>query len=144
MATLRHTRYQAAVVRENSILLVRCQFADGSAFWMFPGGGREEGEDETACVTREVVEETRIQVRVDRLLFDTPADPPDGLYTRWRTYLCSVLSGEAAPGGGEGPTATLVAVTWLPLGLEPDWPAEIRADRFLYPQLLAIADAVNS
>jgi 8-oxo-dGTP pyrophosphatase MutT (NUDIX family) len=57
LVTLRHTRYQAAVVRNGAILLVRCQFADGSAFWMLPGGGREDDEDDVECVVREVAEE---------------------------------------------------------------------------------------
>jgi ADP-ribose pyrophosphatase YjhB (NUDIX family) len=140
LPTLRHTRYQAAVVQNGAILLVRCQFADGTAFWMLPGGGREEGESEEACVTREVAEETLLEVRVERLLSDVPAEPPDGSYVRWRTYLCSVISGEAGPGGGEGSSATLTAVTWLPLSEEHRWPDDIRNDSFLYPQLVAIAN----
>ena len=105
---------------------------------MLPGGGREDGEDELACVIREVAEETHLRVRVECLLCDVPAVPPDGTYTRWRTYQCSVISGEAAAGGGEGASATLVAVRWLPLADDSAWPVEIRADQFLYPQLTAL------
>src|SRR4051812_46413166 len=112
MATLRHTRYQAAVVRNGAILLVRCQFTNGTAYWMIPGGGREDGEDEIACVIREVAEETGLNVSVDRVLSEVDAQPPDGTYKKWRTYLCSGVSGEAGPGGGEGGSATLVAVMW--------------------------------
>ena len=140
MSPARHSRYQAAIVRNGQLLLVRCQFADGQAFWMLPGGGREDGEDELACVIREVEEETHLRVRVDRLLSDVPAVPPDGTYIRWRTYHCSVISGEAAPGGGEGASAALVAVRWLPLADDSAWPIEIRADQFLYPQLTALVD----
>lgn len=142
MATSRHTRYQAAVVHNGAILLVRCQFADGTAFWMLPGGGREDGEDDVSCVAREVAEETLLSVRVERLLSDVPAEPPDGTYVRWRTYLCSVVSGEAGPGGGEGSSATLIGVKWLPLGEEHRWPGEVRADPFLYPQLTAVRGLV--
>jgi 8-oxo-dGTP pyrophosphatase MutT (NUDIX family) len=131
----RHTRYQAAVVRDGAILLLRCAFSDGRTVWMFPGGGREDGEAETTCVAREVEEETTLSVRVERLLFDIPADPPDGFYERWRMYLCSVLAGSAAPGGGEGPLAKLVDVMWLPLEDDALWPNEIRTDAFLGPQL---------
>src|SRR5207247_99147 len=94
VGTLRHTRYQAAVVRDGSILLLRCAFRDGPTVWILPGGGRDEGEDELACVTREVREETGLTVRVERLLFDVPARPTDGTYVRWRTYECAVLDGE--------------------------------------------------
>jgi len=49
-------------------------------------------------------------VRVEHLLLDVPADPPDGTYDRWRTYLCTVLDSRAAPGGGEGGNAKLVEI----------------------------------
>ena len=58
MVTLRHTRYQAAVLHDEALLLVRCAFRDGPTVWMLPGGGREEDEDEATCVVREVHEET--------------------------------------------------------------------------------------
>jgi len=144
LVTLRHTRYQAAVVQNGAILLVRCQFVDGSASWMLPGGGREDDEDDVECVVREVAEETLLCVRVERLLSDMPAQPPDGTYTRWRTYLCTVVSGEAGPGGGEGSSATLTEVTWLPLSDQQRWPDDIRADLFLYPQLIAVYDLIGS
>jgi hypothetical protein len=74
-------------------------------------------------------------VRVERLLLDRPALPPDGTYTRWRTFLCTVSSGTAAPGGGEGANAELVDIAWLPIRDEGDWPDDVRSDVFLYPQL---------
>ena len=138
MAVLRHTRYQAAVIKDWQILLLQCAFRDGPTVWILPGGGRDEDESEEACIVREMLEETSLSVRVERLLSDTPAQPADGTYTRWRTYLCGVLKGVAAPGGGEGSSAELVDVLWLPLDDEPHWPGDIRNDVFLYPQLEAI------
>ena len=142
MATLRHTRYQAAVVRSGSILLVRCAFRDGPTVWMLPGGGREDTEDEETCIVREVSEETCLDVRAHRLLFDRPAEPPDGTYRRWRTWLCTVIGGDVGPGGGEGDNAELIEAAWFPLGDEREWGDEIRADVYLYPQLCAIRDAL--
>lgn len=83
-------------------------------------------------------------VRVERLLSDVPAQPPDGTYARWRTYLCTVVSGEAGAGGGEGSSATLTDVTWLPLFEQQHWPDEIRGDLFLYPQLIAVCALLGS
>ena len=105
---------------------------------MLPGGGREEDEDDAACVAREVLEETGLIVRVCELLADTPAEPADGTYVRWRTYRCEVLGGNAVPGGGEGPNAELVDIRWLQLQDDRSWPDEIRGDPFLSPQLRAI------
>ena len=104
---------------------------------MLPGGGRDEGEDELGCVAREVLEECGLTVRVDHVLSDVVADPPDGTYSRWRTYRCTILDGEATPGGGEGPNAELIAVRWLPL--DPGgWSEEIIRDAMLHPQLLEL------
>jgi 8-oxo-dGTP pyrophosphatase MutT (NUDIX family) len=135
LGTLRHTRYQAAVLDHGALLLAQCAFRNGPIVWILPGGGREEGEREEACVAREAQEETGLDVRVEHLLFDRPAEPPDGTYKRWRAYLCSVVSGSAKAGGGEGTEAEIVAVAWLPIHDEHDWPADIRSDVFLYPQL---------
>ena len=143
MATLRHTRYQAAILHDDAILLVRCAFRDGPTVWMLPGGGREDTEDEDVCILREVREETHLDVRVERLLMDVAAQPADGTYTRWRTYLCTVIGGEARAGGGEGAAADLVGVTWLPLHDAARWDAEIRSDAYLHPQLLAIRAALG-
>jgi len=139
----RHTRYQAVILRDdNAILLLRCIFGDGRDWWMFPGGGREEDESEEECIVREAREETSLEVRVERLLVDLPTEPPDGTYVRWRSYLCRVVSGEAAPGGGEGSNATLVDTMWLPLFDECAWPAVIANDPFLVPQLHAFRAAL--
>jgi 8-oxo-dGTP pyrophosphatase MutT (NUDIX family) len=143
MGTARDTRYQAAVVRDGALLLLRCAFRDGPTVWILPGGGREDGEGEEACVVREVREETTLTVLVQRLLSDVPAIPPDGTYRRWRTYLCAVAGGEAVPGGGEGASAELIGVTWLALRDERAWPPDVRADVYLYPQLRAIRALVD-
>ena len=130
------------MVHDGAILLVRCAFRNGPTVWILPGGGREEAEDEESCIVREVLEETHLDVRVERLLFDVPAQPADGTYTRWRTWLCTAIAGEARAGGGEGAAADLVGVTWLPLHDEGRWDAEIRSDPYLHPQLLAISAAL--
>jgi 8-oxo-dGTP pyrophosphatase MutT (NUDIX family) len=142
LATLRHTRYQAAIIHEGSILLVCCAFRDGRTLWMLPGGGREEAEDELACVAREVLEETALTVRVERLLLDCPARLLERHYQRWRTFLCSVISGQPVAGGGEGDDVNLVDIRWLSLRDE-DWPDVIRNDAILAPQLCEIRECLR-
>ncbi|MEP6492309.1 MAG: HAD-IA family hydrolase [bacterium] len=141
MAT-RHTRYQAVILRDDrALLLLRCVFRDGRDWWMLPGGGREQ-ESEEECIVREVREETNLEVVVERLLTDQPAEPSDGMYVRWRTYLCRIVSGTAAPGGGEGADATLVDIMWLPLFDECAWPTDILRDEYLPHQLRAFRAAL--
>jgi 8-oxo-dGTP pyrophosphatase MutT (NUDIX family) len=143
VSTARDTRFQAAVLQHGAILLLRCAFRNGPTVWILPGGGLEDDEDEATCVRREVQEETGLEVRVERLLLDVPAEPPDGTYVRWRTYLCVVIGGHALPGGGEGANAELVDLTWVPLHNEASWPPDVRADVFLYPQLQAIQNRLD-
>ena len=75
---MRHTRYQGAIIKEDQILLIKhTEHESGRSFWVIPGGGREAGETELACVAREMWEETNLVVRVERLLVETalPNDP---------------------------------------------------------------------
>jgi 8-oxo-dGTP pyrophosphatase MutT (NUDIX family) len=139
--TARDIRYQAAVVDGGRLLLLYCVPRGEAGFWVLPGGGREEGESAEACVAREVREEAGIEVSVGALLYDVVADPPDGTYQRWRTYLCRVTRGEPTPGGGEG-WAELTAVQWLPLGEAAAWNSALDGDPFLIPQLRRILGAL--
>lgn len=116
------------------MLLVECRMPDERPFWVLPGGGREEGESDAEAVAREVREELGVEVEVGRVLDDVPADPPDGTYTRWRTFACRLTCGEPAAVGKDG-AAELTAVRWLPLWDAEAWDAALRGDPFLCPQL---------
>jgi 8-oxo-dGTP diphosphatase len=131
---------QAAIVRDGRLLLVLCTPPDERPFWVLPGGGREEGESDAEAVAREVREELGVEVEVGRVLDDTPADPPDGTYTRWRTFACRLVAGEPAACGADG-SVELTALRWLPLADDEQWGAEIRSDPFLCPQLERIRAA---
>lgn len=139
----RDIRYQAAVMEGGRLLLLRCAPHEGGEFWVLPGGGREEGESGAECVAREVREEAGVEVSVGHVLYDIPAEPADGTYARWRTYLCRITCGEAAPGGGEG-GAALTAIRWLPLDDPASWEPELRDDPYLHPQLVRIRDAARA
>lgn len=140
--TIRDTRLQAAIIREDRLLLVECTMPDERPFWVLPGGGREAGESDAEAVAREVREELGVEVEVGRVLDDVPADPPDGTYSRWRTFACRLTGGEPAACGTDG-TAQLTAVRWLPLRDGEAWDAALRGDPFLYPQLERIRAALG-
>lgn len=135
----RDVRYQAAVVQDGYLLLLFCNAVERSGFWLLPGGGREL-ESEATCVEREVREETGLAVRVERLLYDIPSVPED-MYKRLRTYLCSVVYGDASPGvepESEDPEEPIVGLAWLDLHQHEAWSPEVLGDAILYPQLQAI------
>jgi ADP-ribose pyrophosphatase YjhB (NUDIX family) len=71
---MRTIRYQGAIQLSDHLLLIKHrEHADGRTYWLLPGGGRENGETEEACFIREIGEETHLDVAVERLLLDEPA-----------------------------------------------------------------------
>jgi len=59
-----------AVIVGEQILMVR-HIHDGRDYWTLPGGGIESGETASEAATREVLEETGLNLTVDRFLFTT-------------------------------------------------------------------------
>lgn len=140
--TIRDTRLQAAIVRDGRLLLVQCKLAGEPPFWTLPGGGREAGESDAEAVARETREELGVAVEVGAVIDDAPADPPDGTYARWRTFVCRLTDGEPTACGADG-TVELTAVRWLALTDSDEWDAELRGDPFLYPQIERIRAALG-
>lgn len=140
-------RYQGAILRDDHILLIKHrEHAAGRAYWIIPGGGREEGETEEACVIREMREETHLDVRVERLLLDDPIGN-NAIYARAKTYVCRVVSGEAQPGyEPEIEVAQhygIVEVKWFDLRAAPNWDELLRADPITFPLMQRIARALG-
>lgn len=89
-------RTAALVVREGSILLVTHEKA-GKRYYLLPGGGVEEGEEEKEALKRELIEETGLNVHPGRLLFETRSTRPgNGNVILQRVYLCTA-EGEIRP-----------------------------------------------
>jgi 8-oxo-dGTP diphosphatase len=140
------TRYQGAIVRDGAVLLIRHrEHASGRGYWLLPGGGMEPGETAEACVTREMLEETGLIVRVERLLLDVASD--GRYYDRAHTYLCTPVDGEAAPGyEPEADAAAHYAITdvrWVPLGNAAAWGIEIHQDRLTCANLRRLQAALG-
>jgi 8-oxo-dGTP diphosphatase len=137
----RITRYQGAIIRDHYLLLLRhCEHMTDHSYWLFPGGGIEEGETEEQCVAREMFEETGLTVKVERLLFTQPMLQPDG-YKERKIYLCNVLSGEAKPGYEPEEDASALysieEVRWFDLRDLNSWDKRVLNER-LEPQVLEL------
>lgn len=118
-------RYQGAIVRDGTVLLIRQrEHATSRTYWLLPGGGMEPGETPEATVAREMREETNLIVRVERLLFDVAAETRFA-HEREHTYLCTPIAGEAAPGHEPEPAFaaayTFIEVRWVPLADQAAW-----------------------
>ncbi len=139
----RHTRYQGAIVQDGKLLIISHRRHDnGHEYWLLPGGGIESGETEHECVVREMLEETGLQVRVERLLLQKPDIAPAAIYQQINTYLCTPIGGVASPGYEPEIEASAVysihAVRWISLADEIDWGQAVKQNVVTYPQLQAI------
>ena len=144
---MQHTRYQGAIIKDNQILLIKhTEHKSGRSFWVIPGGGREPGETEMACVAREMWEETNLEVEVERLLVESVI-PNDHWNKKRKTYLCHIISGEASPGyEPEEDAAANYAITevaWFDLRSEESWDSPIFDNHIAYPILQEIRQALD-
>jgi len=90
-------RSSAIILRNNKILLIHRK-KDGDEYWTFPGGGVEDGETWENTVTREVKEETGLEVLSYELAFMNKTYEGGNEHP---FYLCKVKDGEAVLGGEE-------------------------------------------
>lgn len=60
---------KALIIRDNQILLQKCDFGDGMLCYLFPGGGQEFGETLTETLERECLEELGARVHAHSLIF---------------------------------------------------------------------------
>jgi len=133
----RTARYQAAIIKDQHILLVLHQEHDtGRSYWLLPGGSKEPGESDEECVQREIWEETSLRVQVNGLAME---EPEQGGTVLRRTYLCTPLSGEASPGYEPEPEVAAIykiaSVRWLDLQDENSWDKQVKSDIYTYPEL---------
>lgn len=143
----RSTRYQGAILQNHHILLLKqIEHASGRSAWIIPGGGIEPDETEEACVQREMQEETGLLVQVQSLLLDEPSSP-GAIYQRWKTYLCSILEGEAQPGyepeAAYATTYSFTHVGWFDLRHPTTWDEAIGSSSHTYALLQRIRSALG-
>ncbi len=121
-------------------------FSTGERYWGPPGGRQEPGETDVGTVAREVLEETGLVVKVEKVLLDEPYEG-EGRYNRYLTYLCRPLSGTARPGSEpEADTARLYeisAVRWIDLADEMGWGEALSEDPVMGPYLRRIRECVK-
>jgi 8-oxo-dGTP diphosphatase len=81
------------IMQNDQILLVRRGMEPMRGYWAMPAGFMEYDEDPKAAARREVLEETGLNVQIDRLIeiFHTPSD--GGLANLVITYAASITGG---------------------------------------------------
>ena len=87
-------RAVAIIIKDNKVALIHRK-KEGRDYWVFPGGGVEEGETSEDAVVREVQEELSLDCKVIKLFFSVES------YPGGNKVLCSVDSDEIKLGGPE-------------------------------------------
>lgn len=93
------TRATGVVIKDNKVLLIK-RFNNGKQYYVFPGGGVEEGETVEEALIRELKEETSLNIKVSRKLwtFDTEWL---GQTIKHVNFLVNNFSGSLGLGGPE-------------------------------------------
>jgi 8-oxo-dGTP pyrophosphatase MutT (NUDIX family) len=114
----RITRYQGAIIKDHHVLLLRNrEHNTGRSYWLFPGGSIEVGETEEQCVAREMLEETGLTVKVEKLLFTQPMPQLYG-YTRRKI---------------------IFAVSWT---VKPNQVTNLKKTQVCHPKLLKLSGSI--
>ncbi len=109
---------------QHRLLVVQRANEPGRGLWSLPGGRVEPGEDDPTALTREVAEETGLEVEVGPLVGSVERDGPGGRIYVIRDYQASAVGGVLTAGDDASdakfvnreefenlPTATLLAST---------------------------------
>jgi len=93
-------RVRAIIIKDNKVLTIKRTKPDAT-FWVFPGGGVEEGETNEKALIRECKEELGVNIQVCNLFLEMDSKIPKTLGQREYFYLCDIEGGKL--GTGDGP-----------------------------------------
>jgi 8-oxo-dGTP pyrophosphatase MutT (NUDIX family) len=85
-----------AIIIDNQLIALIERFREGNHYFVFPGGGIEEGESLEDAVVREALEETGLEVVVDHLIAEVHYQDEKQFY-----YLVKIVGGEFGSGKGK-------------------------------------------
>jgi 8-oxo-dGTP diphosphatase len=81
----------AIIIRDQKALSTQRGYGDYVGWWEFPGGKIEDGEPPEAALVREIKEELKADITIDRYFCDTEYDYPK-FHLSMKCYLCTLAS----------------------------------------------------
>ena len=85
-------RVSAAVIHDNGkILATQRGYGDFKGMWEFPGGKREEGETGGEAILREIKEELKADISIEKFLITVEYQYPN-FFLIMDCYLCTLIS----------------------------------------------------
>jgi 8-oxo-dGTP diphosphatase len=83
---------------EGRLLLIKRGHEPGAGLWSLPGGRIEPGETDVEALTRELAEETGLEVQAGHLLGNVQRPGRQGAILDIRDYAATVIGGTLSPG----------------------------------------------
>lgn len=88
-------RVRAVIIKGGKLLVIK-RVKNNETYFVLPGGGVDNGEDDGSALTRECLEEVNVNVVVSDLIFKQVFNQNEELF-----YLCDMVSGTVGRGDGE-------------------------------------------
>lgn len=91
-------RARAIIIQNNKLITLK-RVKENETYWVFPGGGAEDGEDLYQTLEREMKEELGVEIQVGDLFFvhhfKTEHQDDEEFF-----YFCTIIGGELGTGFG--------------------------------------------
>ena len=92
-------RSRAIIINQNSILLIK-RVIEEHVYWVFPGGGVEQGESAKQALERECIEELGINVLIGNLFTQEVSEKTETFGHEEYFYFAEITGGVIGEGNG--------------------------------------------
>lgn len=82
----------AIIMKDNKIFVTQRGYGKFKDWWEFPGGKIEEGETPEECLKREIKEELKADINIDKYLCTVEYDYPN-FHLKMECFICSLIDG---------------------------------------------------
>ena len=82
----------AIIMKDNKIFVTQRGYGEFKDWWEFPGGKIEEGETPEECLKREIKEELKADINIDKYLCIVEYDYPN-FHLKMECFICSLIDG---------------------------------------------------
>lgn len=82
----------AIIIKDNKIFVTQRGYGEFKDWWEFPGGKIEEGETPEQCLKREIKEELKADINIDKYLCTVEYDYPN-FHLKMECFICSLIDG---------------------------------------------------
>lgn len=82
----------AIIIKDSKIFVTQRGYGEFKDWWEFPGGKIEQGETPEECLKREIKEELKADINIDKYLCTVEYDYPN-FHLKMECFICSLIDG---------------------------------------------------